>query len=291
MQISRTFLFVLLLLAYLAVGSFFAYRVVDKSIDYQRNMQAYTDDLNYQERLLKLESWVKGEEDEKVLERAGRKKERAEAEFSKARQAAWILAAVSIAFLALAQLISARHISKRKWRASALLAVALIALLVGLCSPMMEIGAFERDLSIPIRLETRLFSLNMDHVQVFKGDIYFYYQSKSIVALISLLFKQGNWVVGSCIFAFSLLIPFVKILFSFLHIWEVPLTQHPFLQKIMLKIAKWSMADVFVAAVFLAFLAFNNMETGIQTQSRTLIGLYFFLTYVLLSVWNKAISP
>jgi uncharacterized paraquat-inducible protein A len=47
---------------------------------------------------------------------------------------------------------------------------------------------------------------------------------------------------------------------------------------------KWSMADVFVVAVFLAFLAFSNMQVGIPTESRVLIGLYFFLGYCLLSL-------
>ena len=44
------------------------------------------------------------------------------------------------------------------------------------------------------------------------------------------------------------------------------------------------MADIFVAACFLAFLSFNNLNIGIQTESTTLIGLYFFLGYCLLSI-------
>ena len=50
------------------------------------------------------------------------------------------------------------------------------------------------------------------------------------------------------------------------------------------KSGKWSMADVFVVAVFLAYLAFSNIQSGIQTESNTLPGLYFFLSYCLLSI-------
>ncbi|MEL6988227.1 MAG: paraquat-inducible protein A, partial [Bacteroidota bacterium] len=53
-------------------------------------------------------------------------------------------------------------------------------------------------------------------------------------------------------------------------------------------IGKWSMADVFVVAIFLGFLAFNNMQTGIQTRSHVLLGLYFFLTYCVVSIVSSS---
>lgn len=286
MEQKRKLILIILMLVYLLAGSYMAVQVVVQSKVYQRNMQGYAAELNYQNRLLKINSWLQGDEDNALVKRAQRKKARAETSFSKARQYAWILGAISIAFLGLAYALSAAAQQAHRWRMTAILLAALLGLAVGLYSPMLEIGAFERDLEIPIQLETGLFSINIDHTQVFEGDMYFYYQSKSITELISLLFEQKNWIVGTSIFVFSLLIPFTKLLISFLSIWNVPFARHPRLQKWMKKIAKWSMADVFVAAVFLAFLAFSNMEAGVQTQSRTLIGLYFFLGYVLLAVWS-----
>ena len=44
------------------------------------------------------------------------------------------------------------------------------------------------------------------------------------------------------------------------------------------------MADVFVASCFLAFLSFSNMNTGIETESKLLYGLYFFFSYVVLAI-------
>ena len=53
------------------------------------------------------------------------------------------------------------------------------------------------------------------------------------------------------------------------------------------KIGKWSMADVFVAGVFLAYFSFSNMNVGVETSAKTLIGLYFFLGFVILSILSS----
>ncbi len=50
------------------------------------------------------------------------------------------------------------------------------------------------------------------------------------------------------------------------------------------RIGKWSMADVFVVATFLSYLSFSNMNSGIDTEAKTLVGLYFFLAYCILSI-------
>ena len=49
------------------------------------------------------------------------------------------------------------------------------------------------------------------------------------------------------------------------------------------------MADVFVAAIFLSFLAFNNMQMGIQTDSNVLWGLYYFLAYCILAILSAVL--
>lgn len=52
------------------------------------------------------------------------------------------------------------------------------------------------------------------------------------------------------------------------------------------KLGKWSMADVFVASVFLAFFSFSNMSLGVETGSSALIGLYFFVAFVVFSIFS-----
>ena len=75
--------------------------------------------------------------------------------------------------------------------------------------------------------------------------------------MISLLIKN-NLPVAIAIGAFSILIPFVKLLFTlFLLIFSVKGAKR--LRKVLSFIAKWSMADVFVVAAFLAYLSFSNI--------------------------------
>ena len=94
--------------------------------------------------------------------------------------------------------------------------MALVCLTIGLFTPILEIAAFERDLSIPVKVKTEFLSLDIDYTAKFEGEMYFYYQSKSIVELIGLLLRQGNWVVGISILVFSLLFPLGKTLFTLL---------------------------------------------------------------------------
>jgi len=62
-----------------------------------------------------------------------------------------------------------------------------------------------------------------------------------------------------------------------------------FKRKAVGRIGKWSMADVFVVATFLSYLSFSNMNSGIDTEAKTLVGLYFFLAYCILSIASSPI--
>ena len=120
--------------------------------------------------------------------------------------------------------------------------------------------------------------------QVFEGDMYFYYQSKSVVELIQTLFEQDNYVVGISLTVFSILFPLAKLL-MIIGILLIPkLWKSRFVANFVAYSGKWSMADVFVVAMFLGYLALDNMQVGIPTDSRVLIGLYFFLGYCIFSI-------
>lgn len=168
----------------------------------------------------------------------------------------------------------------------ALITAALACLPAGLLSPMLEIGAAEQNLDIgEIPISARVLGMNVqvEVTQAFEGDMYFYYQSKSVVELIQLLFRQHNWLVGSAILLFSIVFPLGKIISTY-YLALRPTSKNRPLSFFVEKSGKWSMADVFVVAVFLAYLAFSNIQSGIQTESNTLPGLYFFLFYCLLSI-------
>jgi uncharacterized paraquat-inducible protein A len=58
--------------------------------------------------------------------------------------------------------------------------------------------------------------------------------------------------------------------------------------KILSITAKWSMADVFVASSFLTYMSFSNLNVGVEMQTKFGNGLYFFLSYAVLSIFLSA---
>lgn len=119
--------------------------------------------------------------------------------------------------------------------------------------------------------------------KVFPGRTYFYYQNKGIMEVIHLLWTTDNKPVAIAIGLFSVLVPCIKLLFS-LFILLFGVTKAKRLRKFLSYIAKWSMADVFVVAAFLAYLSFSNMSPGVSMDAQVLFGLYYFLGYVILSI-------
>ena len=119
--------------------------------------------------------------------------------------------------------------------------------------------------------------------KVFPGKTYFYYQNKGIMEVIHLLWTTDNKAVAASIGTFSVIVPAIKLLCS-LFILLFPVTGAKRLRKILSYIAKWSMADVFVVAMFLAYLSFANMSAGVTMESNVLFGLHFFMGYVILSI-------
>ncbi|WP_220464149.1 paraquat-inducible protein A [Colwellia sp. MB3u-8] len=129
----------------------------------------------------------------------------------------------------------------------------------------------------------------------------------SLLQTIQELWQDDRLLVALLIFAFSISIPVLKfILLSIAYANKnsrLEITVYKFISKI----GKWSMADVFVVAIFLAVLSTNHAETAAQQQlalfgfkldfivsSETLSalgpGFYFFTGYCLLSLLGSSIS-
>lgn len=119
--------------------------------------------------------------------------------------------------------------------------------------------------------------------KVFPGRSYFYYQNKGIMEVITMLWKTNNKPVAIAIGLFSVIIPILKLL-STLIILLSRTTRAKMFRKVLSFLAKWSMADVFVVALFLAFLSFSNMSPGVSMDAKILFGLYYFMAYVILSI-------
>lgn len=277
---TKRFLFLTTL--FLIGAALISFQIIRQARDYQEGREVYTATLHFEKRLLNVEEWFGGDQqasEQSILDKykAGLEAPRREANY-------WSLGFLLLAVIYLGLAFRKNQPDARSGTA-AIIVTALACLITGLFAPMLEIAAYQRDLSIPIKIDTGILSMKLDYTQHFAGEMYFYYQSKSVVELISLLLEQQNLVVGISILLFSVLIPVLKNSLGLMSLYREQLPQSRLSRWFLLRSGKWSMADVFVVAIFLGFLAFNNMQTGVQTESNLLTGLYFFLAYALLAIW------
>ncbi len=113
------------------------------------------------------------------------------------------------------------------------------------------------------------------------GDILMYEQKQSIVESIRSLLESKNTLVAYLIFLFSIAVPVLKAL---LLIGIIAFPYHKAAKNIarfISAIGKWSMADVFVVGVFMAFLA-GQANSNIEASLHN--GFYYFTAYCVLSI-------
>jgi len=107
------------------------------------------------------------------------------------------------------------------------------------------------------------------------------HQVRSIASVIMELFSTGHWIFGGFIALFSVATPTAKIALTDLSVFTSSPATNAKIAKLLKAIGKWSMADVFVAAVLLACF---TLRTGNGTQILPCLGLYYFAGYCLLSM-------
>jgi uncharacterized paraquat-inducible protein A len=118
------------------------------------------------------------------------------------------------------------------------------------------------------------------HTSVFPYFI-LYYKTRSILGVILNLYQSSFWIVGVCLTVFSILIPLSKAGLTFFAMGTRSLATRLKIAKFLHAISKWSMADVFVAAILLANFAIRSDPS---TQAKLFLGFYYFLGYCLLSM-------
>ena len=319
MKINNLLLVGISSIVFLVISFFYAQRMIDFGKSYQETMHEHIEVLDFNKRLLSSKEWLANgfnsdyEWDKKRIASESLLRV-AEDEYRSAINQSKYLIYISIGFFFIVFILYVRGEYFRKAMAGCLLALSICYLYIGIFTPMLEISAFSEDLTIPIELDTELvsvpiseglnyaseltkeytgldlgttdpldYSLFKKNV-VFKGRTYYFHQSKSIADLIGILFKDKNYVVAWAILAFSVLLPVLKILVTLLITFIKPFRKNSGFLIFVKVIGKWSMADVFVASSFLVFLSFNNMNVGVQNDSKVLFGLYFFLAYVVISI-------
>jgi hypothetical protein len=167
--------------------------------------------------------------------------------------------------------------------------LTFIVLFVGLTTPMIEIDARIKEMSFLLIGERISF-----HDQVI------FFQSKSIVDVVRILLETGKYdsaIVGILILIFSIVFPVGKLLATkFYLLGNERWRNNKVIQFFAFKSGKWSMADVKVVAIFMAYIGFKgildsqmaslNLETdslaSISTNETTLQpGFILFLAFVL----------
>ena len=167
--------------------------------------------------------------------------------------------------------------------AFALTIIAFVFLFIGISVPMMEIGFFTDMLNFPIEFDVPYINKHVDLTTKFQGRMYFFYQNKSIMDVIYLLFTHDNIIVATALLLFSVVNPLLKLILSLVLVFS-PNNKNKVISFVVNNLGKWSMADVFVVSVFLSYLSIQNMSTGVESEVSTLVGLYFFMTFVVLSI-------
>jgi hypothetical protein len=126
-------------------------------------------------------------------------------------------------------------------------------LVLGLTLPMIEIDARVSEISISLLGE-----------QVHFQDQVLYYKSKSILEVVRLMITQSGFdllLVGLLVFVFSVLFPISKLISSILLAFSSKLKTNKFIQFLVYKTGKWSMADVMVVAIFMSYIGFSGIIT------------------------------
>ncbi|MFA5858469.1 MAG: paraquat-inducible protein A [Elusimicrobiota bacterium] len=169
----------------------------------------------------------------------------------------------------------------------------LILLIAGVTTPMINIEA---------KISHIRFVLT-GHPIHFENQV-LYFQSKSILDIFWIMIMQKGILmklVGALIMTFSIFFPLLKIASSLVYYYNYHnARENPVIKFFVLKSGKWSMADVMVVAIFMAYIGFDGIITSqlselssagqelmILTTNGTSLqpGYYLFLTYTLLALF------
>jgi uncharacterized paraquat-inducible protein A len=155
-----------------------------------------------------------------------------------------------------------------------------------------------------------MFSLNMDVLAQISGanlSSVIIDKELSLLGTVTELWQHNRVFVAVLIFTFSIAIPVIKALLITIAYFIKNSMKEQKILNFVTAIGKWSMADVFVVAIFLAIMSTNHAETATHQQlvvfgfkldllisSETLSnvgqGFYYFVGYCLVSLIGSQIS-
>lgn len=168
-------------------------------------------------------------------------------------------------------------------------ALALVLLAVGLALPMIEVEARLIELRVELSGETLIFR-----------DQILFHQTKSVLSLAGALWASGQpgpIAIGLLMIVFCALLPIAKFSALSHRAWRTHHGASRTVSWLLEHSSKWSMADVFVIAILMAFIGFDGLTRhqlgqigllapGSETENATRLGagLYAFIAHVLLAI-------
>jgi len=169
----------------------------------------------------------------------------------------------------------------------------LTLLIVGVTSPMIDMEA---------KISKMTFVL-MDHQVHFENQV-LYFQTKSVLDVFWIMITHETLemkFVGILMVLFSVVFPVLKILSSWAFYYNFRNARsNKWINFFVLKSGKWSMADVMVVAIFMAYIGFNGIITSqfgkLSTATKDIVilttngtalqpGFYLFFTYAMLALF------
>jgi hypothetical protein len=169
----------------------------------------------------------------------------------------------------------------------------VILLIAGVTTPTIDMEAKISEMSLVL----------MGHHIVFENQI-LYFQSKSILDVFWIMITHPDIqmkLVGVLLITFSIFFPLLKIAASPGYYYDYHhARENPVIKFFVLRSWKWSMADVMVVAIFMAYIGFNGIVTSqlghLSSASQELVilttngtslqpGYYLFLTYTVLALF------
>lgn len=289
--------FIGLTLLFLMGVGFFGFKVLDNMRDYKQIKIDHAKHLDLKETLFDFKDYLFGSEKKEMERDAKMRLKKADESKTRATHAAIFVFIISIIYFGVVFLFYRSKILTLKHVAISIITVSAAFLALGVFTPMMEMSAYLDGVEVPIKgnwskvggevssfIGDLLPDSEFDFSQKFDGQVYAFYQCKSIADLIGILYESGNFFVGTAILFFSVLFPCLKLIFSFLFVLSNSLRKKKIFMNTVSYIGKFSMADVQVVAVFLAYLAFNNLSQAVTTEGKVILGLYLFTGYCVLSI-------
>jgi hypothetical protein len=180
-----------------------------------------------------------------------------------------------------------------------LLVGAYLLLLPGLTQPMLSVsGTVEKTKLVDVgrqliqdspntpSLITNLVDKVVESLDV-RGTVDAFDKTNSILGTAHDLYANGHLPVAVLIVLFSVVVPLFKALILMAMLLPIKQRMRTALLWTSNAVSKWSMADVFVIAIFIAYLAGNGFQESrglVDFQASLGNGFWYFLSYCLVSI-------